>query len=90
MTVSNDTLWKLSDAVEKLATVSGTAPERAKHALGALTGIKADEFADNAAGAPWGYVVSTSKAIQNGTADEAQASKFNNSIWQLFNAYRPK
>ncbi|UVL70629.1 hypothetical protein [Pseudomonas protegens] len=90
MTVSNDTLWKLGNAVEKLATGGGTAPERAIHALGALTDIKADEFADNVSGVLWNYVIGTSKAIRNRTADEDQVNKFNNSIWQLFNSYRPR
>ena len=90
MTVSSDTLWKLSNAVERLATGSGDALERAKQAFRELAGIKSEEFADNAAGAPWNYVASNSKTIERGTADQAQIEKFNSSIWQLFNAYRPK
>lgn len=90
MTVSSDTLWKLNSAVEKLATGSGTALERAKHAFGELSSIKSDEFADNVAGAPWNYVTSNAKAIQHGTADEILVGKFNIAIWQLFSAYRQK
>ena len=90
MTVSSDTLGKLSSAVERLAIGSGDALERAKQAFGALAGIKSEEFANNAAGVLWSYVVSNSKAIERGAADQAQVERFNSSIWQLFNAYRPK
>jgi predicted metal-dependent phosphoesterase TrpH len=90
MTVSSDTLHKLGEAVERLATGSGTATERAQQALIALARIKSEEFADNIAGVPWSFVISTSKAIRNGDADAKQVDKFNSSIWQLFTAYRPK
>ena len=90
MTVSSDTLWKLSNAAERLATGSGDALERAKQAFGALAGIKSEEFANNVACVLWSYVASNSKAIELGAADQAQVERFNSSIWNLFNAYRPK
>jgi hypothetical protein len=88
MTVSSDTIWKLKQAAERLAVGSGSALERAQDALNELKGIRSDEFAGNVAGVLWSYVESIAKSISSGTADTAQITKFNISIWQLFDAYR--
>ncbi|MHC2148309.1 hypothetical protein [Pseudomonas sp. 210_17 TE3656] len=90
MAVSTDTIFKLTDAVERLATNDGSSLHRAQQALAALAGVNSAEFADDVAGIPWSYVASKSKAIREETAESSEVSKFNSSIWQLFNAYRPK
>lgn len=90
MTISSETLFKLTEAVEKLATGGGSAIQRAQAACVALAGIKKEEFADNVAGVIWSYISGTSKTIREGAADASAVDKFNAAIWQLFNTYRPK
>lgn len=90
MTVSSDTKYKLSNAVERLATGDGTAADRAKEALSELHGIANDEFAESIAQVLWHYISTTADAVRKGSADQHEARKFNLAIWQLFEAYRPR
>jgi len=90
MSISNDALFKLTDAVERLATYDGSSLQRAQQALTAIAGVKSSEFADDLAGVPWNYVSAISNSIRDETASANEVQKFNSSIWQLFDAYRIK
>ncbi|QJP09035.1 hypothetical protein [Pseudomonas multiresinivorans] len=90
MTISCETIFKLTNAVEALVITGGSAIERAKLALHSLRGIKKEDFGGDIAAIPWNYIASVSKDIESGRADHQVAEKVISSIWQLFDAFRPR
>jgi len=90
VTISSDTLSRLSSAVDVLATAEGTREHRAKVALSFLSEIDGAEFVDDPAEAHWNYIQSVAEAIENGTAEKGLVGRFISAIWLASSAHRHK
>jgi hypothetical protein len=75
VTISSDTLSRLSSAVEVLATAEGSREHRAKVALSFLSEIDGAEFVGDPAEVHWNYIESVAEAIANGTAEKGPGWK---------------
>lgn len=89
MGYSLETASKLLTAIEVLSTSSGSMKIRAFKASQNLIGIKAEEFKDGPR-TFWNYIEENSDAIREQTATGPVVTKYVSSIWQLFEACRPK
>ncbi|NVZ70539.1 hypothetical protein [Pseudomonas costantinii] len=89
MGYSLETANKLLTAIEVLSTSSGSMESRAFKASQCLIGIKAEEFEDGPR-TFWSYIEENSKSVREQTATESVVTKYVSSIWQLFEACRPK
>ena len=87
MTISSDTLSRLSSAVEALATAEGSREHRAKVALSFLSEIDGSEFVGDPAEAHWNYIESVAEAIGNGTAEKGLVGRYISAIWLAFSAH---
>ena len=89
MTISSDTLSRLSSAVEVLATAEGSREHRAKVALSFLSEIDGTEFVGDPAEVHWNYIESVAEAIANGTAEKGLVGRYISAIWLAFSAHCP-
>lgn len=89
MGISIDTAHKLLTAVESLATSAKGLERRAVMASHSLIGISAEDFPEGRR-TYWNYVSANSASIHAGSASEQVVKKYVGSIWQLFEACRPK
>ena len=89
MGYSLETAHKLLTAIEVLSTSSGSMESRAFKASKSLIGIKAEEFEDGPR-TFWNYIEENSQSVREQTATESVVTKYVSSIWQLFEASRPK
>lgn len=87
MTISSDTLSRLSSAVGVLATAEGSREHRAKVALSFLSQIDGSEFVGDPAEAHWNYIESVTEAIENGTAETGLVGRYISAIWLAFSAH---